>query len=63
MKELEEILATGPAAMNVSVEQLAKQVWSGCIHATVRSRIGLHLLFYEKFPRLRDLYLTPKLFF
>lgn len=26
MKELEEILAAGPAAMNVSVEQLAKQV-------------------------------------
>lgn len=26
MKELEEILAQGPAAMNVSLEQLAKQV-------------------------------------
>lgn len=26
MKELEEILSAGPAAMNISVEQLAKQV-------------------------------------
>lgn len=26
MKELEEILAAGPAALNISVEQLAKQV-------------------------------------
>lgn len=30
MKELEEILAAGPAAMNISVEQLAKQVRTAC---------------------------------
>lgn len=42
MKELEEILAAGPAAMNISVEQLAKQVRLGS-HAK-QSRPGLALI-------------------
>lgn len=34
MKELEEILSAGPAAMNISVEQLAKQVPYGSTYGT-----------------------------
>ncbi|CAM9334955.1 unnamed protein product [Ectocarpus sp. 8 AP-2014] len=45
MKELEEILAAGPAAMNISVEQLAKQ---NMILIEENSRLKASLSTYKK---------------